>query len=437
MRRLAFLPLIVLLAPHNLAAASLNPKIEEICTQAPKPGQVTSVDHRRLVGYLLKSQQIYDVDLDKSGGDVSYAQKTQAILRFDRFCAAGTCSKDAEAKLAEALGALYDFLKDHSRPLPAGQNGFVVTPAIVDRPDPKALQAFLEGNGGYQLACVAATLKPEPQPEQTQAEKEVAAAFANVRIRKNIEDLRVSRTSKKFDSVDRANIGLNKDYVKRSQTFSLEGVAGVPLTEDRASSWILFTSYKAQHVNPASKTPNTGNVGVGLLNDSRFMVGEYEQSLQLFSHLVHSYVTDSNLVTGNVVFTPDFLFPGVGIAYNPNDGPFAFLIKPQLKLFYAHVIDAGTNPILVADKEYLRAGPRVEFWIFGTTGLVKNYSFNTNYEFQEAFRGPFDVARLESKLVYTFPEQQNWSLQLSYVNGRDLNTLERQKQLTLGLGYRQ
>ena len=59
------------------------------------------------------------------------------------------------------------------------------------------------------------------------------------------------------------------------------------------------------------------------------------------------------------------------------------------------------------------------------------------YEDQEVLQGQFkSVARFDSTLAYTMPGQEFWSLQLKYVYGRNLDTLERLQQISLGVGLK-
>ena len=85
----------------------------------------------------------------------------------------------------------------------------------------------------------------------------------------------------------------------------------------------------------ASKSQDIGNIGGGLLGDFNVPVNGYYQNIQLSSQYIHSYVTDTDILNGTLLVTPDFPFPGVGIAYNPNDGPVSMLLKPQAKFLTA------------------------------------------------------------------------------------------------------
>jgi hypothetical protein len=43
---------------------------------------------------------------------------------------------------------------------------------------------------------------------------------------------------------------------------------------------------------------------------------------------------------------------------------------------------------------------------------------------------------LETSLSYVLPGQEFWSIDLKYVEGRNLDTLEKQQLLTLGVGLK-
>jgi hypothetical protein len=148
-------------------------------------------------------------------------------------------------------------------------------------------------------------------------------------------------------------------------------------------------------------------------------------------------VTDSDFITGTLVWTPDLPLPGVGAQQQVFGLPIWFGLKLQGKVAYGHVFAPGSNPALIASSEYGRVGGRAELSLFGDGEILKYFSLITSYEQLKVFSGPFEyVSRFDSTLNITFPDQKYWAFQIRYLNGRDLDTLERQKQLTAGLGLK-
>jgi hypothetical protein len=116
---------------------------------------------------------------------------------------------------------------------------------------------------------------------------------------------------------------------------------------------------------------------------------------------------------------------------------FSFQLTLQAKTVFGQVLHAGSDPTLNASKNFVRIGPRVGITVFGETGIFAGWSASAMYEDQEVLQGQFkSVARFDSTLAYTMPGQEFWSLQLKYVDGRNLDTLERLQQISLGVGLK-
>jgi hypothetical protein len=444
MRTLIAILLTSFLVVGSAIAAPFNPKPGEVCTPSPTPSAGRSkVDPRKLLGVLLKSQKIFDVDLDTSGNATSFDTRMDAVLRSDAFCdPIGRCSEGTAAKLATATFALVDFLTRNSRAVPTGQSGFEVRPPVGNELDQARMSAFLRGAGGsYQIACIAsvAALPAAPSEATVQATKFISA----IAVRRNIEDLSIPSSSAKFDGLDRAGISYTDDRVKGTRTLATAGVAGYQLPDSLFGEYartILFADYYGNRVwaDNTKNSQNIGNAGAGILGSFDIPVGGFFHNVDLFGHYVHSHVTDSDLVSGKLVITPDLPIPGVGIAFNPNDGPLAFLLKPQLNFVYGSVLNAGSNPSLADTSEYARGGGKIAFWIFGVDGIFKNFTLSSSYESAKVWKGPFDsISRFESALGYMLGDQNNWAIELKYANGRNLDTLEREQVVMLGLGFKQ
>lgn len=200
---------------------------------------------------------------------------------------------------------------------------------------------------------------------------------------------------------------------------------------------IGFLTYTRQFVSGAApkNAPNVHNMGIGALGNVEFpMLGEYH-SLKLFSHFVHSDVTDANLLTGNIVYSPT-TGPLVGRPVYLFETLAAFL-TPQAKVVYTRVLDAGTAPILISNSDSTRAGGRLELLLMADGGPFNGFSLRTAYEYLKFLDGPLNsIDRFESVLSYKLPDQQFWSIDLRYTKGRNLDTLDKQHQIVVGLGFK-
>jgi hypothetical protein len=436
MRTIVCAALIVCLSTFA-EATPLAPKAQDVCTKGPEP----TVEPRKLVGALLRGEGIHDLDLDTSGGDVSFETKVAALTNFNTFCT-GQCSEQGSSRLNQAGFDLLAFFQENSKPRPAGDGGFQVIPAIGPDFNSAALADYLRGKKSrYRIACFSA---PEaPKIAKSEEQKKAEEILSSVRVRNTISDLKISRTKdkQKFAQLTGANASFENNYVTNTQTLSASGVVGygfdVPELGEYSSA-IPFVSYAAKNVTSGKPggSSKIGNIGAGLLGDFNPVIGSYYQNFQVFGQYVHSYVTDTDLVSANVVYNPDFFFPGVGAAYTPDGSPVAFLLKPQAKLIYGKVVNAGSNPNF-ATNDFARGGGRIELALFGVWDSLQDFSFNSSYEYLQVWVGAFkSITRWENTLSYTLPDQENWSIQLKYIDGRNLDTFEREKLVMLGVGFK-
>jgi hypothetical protein len=89
MCRSVLLAIAALLATEAAHAATLNPKLDDVCTPTPMaPSSRGQVDPRKFLGLLLKTHGIHDLDLDTTGNDVLFAKKVTAVTQFNTFCGA-------------------------------------------------------------------------------------------------------------------------------------------------------------------------------------------------------------------------------------------------------------------------------------------------------------------------------------------------------------
>jgi hypothetical protein len=117
--------------------------------------------------------------------------------------------------------------------------------------------------------------------------------------------------------------------------------------------------------------------------------------------------------------------------------PLSFVLTLQAKTIFGQVLNAGSDPNLNASKDFVRIGPRVGVTVFGEAGVFAGWSVSATYEYQKVLQGQFtSVSRFDTVLAYTMPGQEFWSLQLKYVDGRNLDTLERLQQISLGVGLK-
>ena len=425
-------------ASSSVAHAAFNPNPSDICHG--QPATERPIDPDTLLWRLLTSHSISPPDLQIGPGDNSYTLRSNAILNPGLYCQQHTCGKDTERGLTAAQDELLRFWNTNAH-TPGPKDKFYVSPPATDANPNPILEKFFRNTKEAHAVCLAERAQQPSKPNAA------AGGGPEVRIRKSTTDLRVKQSSKAFKGLERASFSLTQDYVANTRAYDIEGVVGVglgpiQLNEKNLASLELipYVGYTRQLTQGGAKATqnNVDNVAVGLIGDWIFPIDTYYQDFQFYPQLVHSNRTDANVLSGNAVFTPDFPIPGIGGKYLPYQGaPVSFLLTVQVKTVFGEVVDAGHDPTLSAAKDFVRVGPRVGATIFGEDGIFAGWSLGAIYEYQRVLQGQFtDVSRFDATLAYTMPGQEFWSLQLKYSDGRDLNTLERLQQLTLGVGLK-
>ncbi|MBK8008785.1 MAG: hypothetical protein IPK23_10450 [Rhizobiales bacterium] len=438
-RIVAALCFLFLLSYPLSAEPFIDPKPERVCSIVPVPEGETSISPRRLLEYYFFSGGITD-------DAVNYKERISDEKRFDilldpvTLCKAEDgCTDGTRAQLQKNRDDLALFLNRPRSPPSANESGFRMEPPGSGWTG-QSLKNFFTGmpNSG-RIVCIVRKKPVETPPQRNEASEKIQKFASKFLVRKSINELKLS--GKQIESAGYATISLNTDYINRTSIFSNEMVVGAPMGKlpfGYDSELLGFVTHKSASGTGVSPKKRIGNAGVGLMAESTFAVGRYYQQLQFFTHYVNSYVTDTDVLIGQVNFLPTFPFPGMTALHPIGDTSFLFTLRPRLTFLYGNAINAGQNLLFVAQDDFVRGGGRIEIWLYSTLDLLKNFSLNTSYEHHEVFRGPLErVARFETTLAYALGEQKNWSLNLSYANGRDLNTLEREKVLMLGLGYRQ
>ncbi len=168
-------------------------------------------------------------------------------------------------------------------------------------------------------------------------------------------------------------------------------------------------------------------------------VGDYFQTIQASPEVLHSYRSNTTILSGKASWTPDAPIPGLGFKYHPYQGaPVSFLLRPQFTAAYSRVLEDGGDPTLSATKDYTRLGSKVTAAWFVETGPLKGLSYSATYNYLRIFSiaSLKSFSRLETGLSYTMPGQEFWAWELKYFEGRELDTFEKVKQLTLGVGLK-
>jgi len=277
-------------------------------------------------------------------------------------------------------------------------------------------------------------------------------------IRNSVKDLTVAQGSDAFKTLQRASLSVTDDMVKSSTAYAIQGVVGYGLGQAPIPNWdgaygevIPFASYTRQFVEGANpnKLSNIDNIAAGLVGDALFPALAFQNAfpptrgmyndIALSTQIVHSNTSNTDILSGQVTYTP-YIDPTVlpGIATTERIGDFLIMLTPQFIFLYGDVLNSNNNAVLSQTGTFDRIGTHVAFAAKADTGVLSGFGFNAAYDYQRSYgHEPFsNITLFTSSLSYTLPKQEYWSVQLTYADGRDLNTLQKQQLLTLGIGLK-
>jgi hypothetical protein len=432
----------------DLAYAEVfDPQVTDVCTPVPTPGHPGRLSPRSVIGLLLKNQGIADVDIDTTGADVSYAEKADAVISGPEFCsrAGAHCGKNAKTQLDVAQEILVAYLQRHTVPVSPGTSGYQFTFAVTTA---NVRDFLLSPNSKLVPTCVAANTEAgTPAPK---APVNTSRIPGRLIVRKNIGDLPIAQNDPAFKGLQQASLSVSNNEILPSTTYNVQGVIGYgfgqsPIGSGAVGEIIPFVAYTGQFVDGANpnKVTNVNNIGPGVTGDLLFpALGVFPLTRGMYNDVqgtvqeVHSYVSATDILSAKLTYTPYFdptVLPGVGTTALVGD--YLLMLMPQGVFISGDVLDNGSNPNLNKSGTYQRLGTHVAFSASAVTGILNGFSFNASYDYLRSYGGPIsNIDLFTSTISYTMPQQDFWSVQLQFQDGRNLDTLVKQKLLTLGIG---
>ncbi len=449
----------LLLLAGRAEADAFEPKIADICRPVPNATTNGKVQPALLLNQLLDDPDV-GVALADMPGVITPEREINAVLAGADYCvkAGPGCPDDdkarkaATAKFAHAQVLLIDYFQRHSVPVQPKLGGyqFTFTPTRANVSD-----FFLKPNSTLAPACVAAqTATGSPAP----ALATKATLPGTLLIRNSIGDLTIAQQSDAFKTLKQASLSITDDMVKDSTAYALQGVVGYGFGPGDIPGWdgargqaIPFVSYTRQFVegNNPNKISDVDNIGLGLIGDALLpafplqnafpFTRDMYNDIALTTQVVHSDTTNTNILSGQVTYTP-YIDPTVipGIGTTETIGDFLVMLTPQFVFLYGDVLNSTPNAVLSQPGTYERIGTHVAFALKADAGVLSGFGINTSYDYQRAYGdSPIsDIELFSATVSYTLPKTQFWSVQLTYADGRDLNTLQKQQLLTLGVGLK-
>ncbi len=426
--------LAIVAASHTAALSAFNPKPSQVCPIG-EPTSIRPMSPGHVLWRVLTNNGLSAIDLGIPNNDKAAAK---ALLNPGNHCASYKCGEDVEENLHNAYEELRVFWNANAHEPGIGDK-FRTGPAPTDTPK-TVLTAFFDGK--IKAVCLA-----EKAPDQVQTPiGDAPRRRLEFRVRKDASSLHVRQSQEEaFDNVERASFAFTRDYRAATSSYNFDGVVGLATgrvqldrTSQASFELIPYVGFTRQYVSGDPDAPNVKNITAGLISHWIIPISGYLQQLDVYPQIVHSHRLNANILTGNVVLTPDIPIFGMGRPHPLYLGaPVSVQFKPQAKFVYGHVLSDGGDMTLRASKDFSRFGPRLSAILLGEAGVFRGWSLRANYEYLKVLQGSdYAYPRFDTTLAFTMPGQKYWALELTYIDGRNLDTLERVRQLTLGLGFK-
>jgi hypothetical protein len=458
------------------AAAGFQPSPKDVCVVSTG-GQRVDID--RLAAKLLDANQITSWQLDTTGS-ISTQTQINAVHLHD-FCKnTGHCDSGVVKKLIVARVELEQFLK--SIPGKDDENSekhdFEISVKPGESQSLDLVSDFLEGrtvitctapiggsvpptrDAGGNLTQTPAASAPNPDtaaaPPQAepQSQSPVSAvgtaggdwlpSLAQFVVRAKVDDLAYGTDSPNYKGLSSATLGFDANAVSHADTYTASGVVGYQVNRiyyGDPGDWTDIVPYvgynlKKVETNPHPKSGNIDTMTAGLLFDTLFRAGFY-QEIKAYPQFMKSYQDGSETLSGTLTYIPEPAIPILAAPYDIGDLVYV-MAQPSFNLGYQQIMTAGENKALLGVGDYTRYGPGLDFYVYGFPGSVLE-KFSAAASYRYFFNDGLSLhqfGNLQSSISYTPFGQQNVSITFKYVVGRDLAALVSEKEYTLGIGIK-
>jgi hypothetical protein len=437
----------LIVASHATSLAEFAPDLDAVCEPSPVTARSKStVVPEKFVWDLFLAKGLSPKKLGIRATNGYLNEMYAAVLAAD-YCGNHVCEKDAPDKLRRVKLDLLRFLDTHwQRPK---ETGFWVTPRLTEGNRRELTAAFLNGTNDIQVACIGAAV--DDGAKAPVAPK--LSVLDGVRIRKDPLGLTVAqrlsngKINPAFKKIDSASFTASRDYLTHTNTFNVDVVVGYAFgphqfRKERLDYAEVIPYFRFSRQSVQSNDPDATdvrNISGGVVS-SFYLTGVDGRIFNFAYHpeYTHSNRTGANILTQNFSLTPDLPWPGFGGRQGLYPGaPVSFAASVQGIGVYGNVLNDGGDVTLRESKEFEHLGGKGQIWFYGDESLFKGWSLSAAYQFLKVMRGPlYAIRRFETTLSYTLPDSEFWSLNLTYINGRNLQTFEEQQQITLGLGLK-
>lgn len=437
--------------PAPSSAQGISPPDSEICDTSAS--STPMINKNKLLRWALDQQGNVGRALDPAGQGVTLTTRLRAVLATDEYCKKAACTaeeKNGLSTIGDKLSQFANRSEDAAykielvrRPTTAeiSRLQFLdqkISERFSDRPillneflyqDPTFFRGICKQLAGEKTA--------QTKPDSTNFFEGVAN---NVRLRGTVDDLRIPREAPGFLKSDFATVSIANDNRASTRQYDVQAVIGYTVGPYYIGwtdlSVIPFAKYERRFTSGDNDEKRVNNVGFGLLGNMNFEIGYLNNDLSVYPLFTTDSEADTKITSLNLIYQPIPDWPYVQ-SYRTL-GPFQAKAWLDLKLKYGHVIDDGGRAELENTDNFFQVGPKISLRLIGNADwLPKTLQFDISYQYLRGIEGQFDsLRRFETALQYIFPEQQNFSLELKFADGRAEDTFENEKFWKLGFGVR-
>jgi hypothetical protein len=365
------------------------------------------------------------------------------------------CSRDDQLKLLAAQNIMASF-ENHPQVHRSEVPG---APATDDRlqlsADPESYWPLLdERRRFYRMTCDAAEPEPDAVPARDGRSKKDPPRLL---LTKSVDGLTLRRRKGNVDDLKKipaAEISFVDDDIGNTETFRVNATAGLDIAVSEDLRLIPFAQFIRSHVEDttgAKPVNETSKLALGLF--STWYLTDFD-TIE-FAALYANDLEDGNeVVSARIGWRPGFLYqlPTFNVTQHflcpardrhPDGGcrlgRSYFGVRTDAKLVASagRVIDAGSDPLLIANRDYARLGGEARLTLFGFRGVVRDLSVDVGYRHLfSLWNDPDNISSFTSGINYWIGGSPHVALRLGYERSRDEETLKRTKQWTASLGVR-
>lgn len=429
-------------AENPLSSILTKARYNELCVETADGRQI--VDPGRLAHALIAEAGVPFDFQDRANSEHkpdNAATIDEIVYLLENSKAILPTSKLAEqviVHVSESRSALRQYLRGKSS---------VGDTSIYKRDPDDAENADLPHFFGKPAQVVIACTPPSTKNDRS--------AMVDFRLRGKVEDLRDKAvTPAVLKKTSAATVSFESNDVSETETYDVNLATGLyfdltPEVGQYNLGLLPFVQYERRETSgDADRSGDKDKLGLGVLADL-FLFGSEPFDPTLTVGFYPKYLSDfelnSEVLSGTAFAVPDVSIPLQGnYVFQTNIyntvGPY-LLVKPGVKLVATadYVLDEGQNPDFAGHDDFYGLGGEaaLAFAFDENVSVLSQLSFTFSYRWLSLFStSKDDLHRFEAAMAYDIFGSGNTVVELSYVDGEDMDTQQREEFWRLALGLK-